>query len=152
MRFLHATSNNYLILFTCLSLNHHQPINAASGRKPMPRSHSGFSLQRIAQMGTAGEPCREDKCRPSAGRTRPHPAHTVGEPRGEPVDKYLINKDNGGPGGRIKIVDFIEFFVGQNQKSSRIVPHAPATTLKSKRTALSAYVLQTRHGVRRRQD
>jgi hypothetical protein len=32
----------------------------------------------------------------------------------------------GGPGGRIKIVDFIEFFVDQNQKSSRIVPYGSA--------------------------
>lgn len=31
----------------------------------------------------------------------------LGEPRGEPVNKALINNDNGKPGGRIEIVDFI---------------------------------------------
>lgn len=36
-------------------------------------------------------------------------------------------KADGGPGGRIQSVDFIEFFVGQNLKSSRIVPHDPVT-------------------------
>lgn len=45
-----------------------------------------------------------------------------------------INKFNGhgGPGGHIKIVDFVEFFVGQNQKSSRIVPYGSETALKLK--------------------
>ena len=50
----------------------------------------------------------------------------LGEPVGEPVDKPLINNYNGGPVGRIKIIDFVEFFVGQNQKSSRL---ASATEL-----------------------
>jgi hypothetical protein len=36
----------------------------------------------------------------------------VGEPRGEPPHNLLINNDNGGPGGRIQILDFIGFFVG----------------------------------------
>ena len=42
----------------------------------------------------------------------------LGEPRGEPPHKPLINNDNGGPGGCIKTLDFIGFFAGQIQKSS----------------------------------
>lgn len=36
-------------------------------------------------------------------------------------------EDDGGPGGRLKIVDCIEFFVGQKRKASHIVPYAPVT-------------------------
>ena len=39
----------------------------------------------------------------------------------------MAERANGGPGGRVKIVDFIDFFVGKNQKSSRIVPFRDAT-------------------------
>ncbi|MFD2057063.1 hypothetical protein ACFSQT_29485 [Mesorhizobium calcicola] len=45
---------------------------------------------------------------------KPMLGEPIGEPRGEPPLKQLKNNDNGGPGGRIKIVDFVEFFVGQN--------------------------------------
>jgi hypothetical protein len=44
---------------------------------------------------------------------------------------HLIGR-SGGPGGCTKLVDFIEFFVGQNQKSSRIVPYGFATHSSSK--------------------
>lgn len=51
----------------------------------------------------------------------------LGEPVGEHTRKPLINSDNGGPGGRAKILDFIVLFVGQNQKSSRMVPNGSVT-------------------------
>ncbi|UVK51322.1 hypothetical protein DBIPINDM_004575 [Mesorhizobium sp. AR02] len=54
-----------------------------------------------------------------------------GEPVGEQANKPLINNDYGGPGGRIRTVDFVGFFVGQNQKSPRIVPYAPAAAKQS---------------------
>jgi hypothetical protein len=45
--------------------------------------------------------------------------------------KLLILKDFCGPGGRIHAVDFIAFFVGLNQKASRIVPYGSATAIPS---------------------
>ncbi|WP_136616854.1 MULTISPECIES: hypothetical protein [Mesorhizobium] len=44
---------------------------------------------------------------------------------------------SGGPEGCAITVDFIGFFVGQNQKSSRIVPHGPS---QNHREAVSAVV------------
>jgi len=38
---------------------------------------------------------------------------------------------HGGPGKCLKILDFIEFFVGQNQTFSRIVPYRPAVPFTS---------------------
>ncbi|WP_376774846.1 hypothetical protein [Mesorhizobium silamurunense] len=51
----------------------------------------------------------------------------IGEPRGEPPYKALINNDNGGLGGCARVVDFIDYFVGFNQKSSRIISYGSAT-------------------------
>jgi hypothetical protein len=61
----------------------------------------------------------------------------VGEPRGEPPHKALINNDNGGPGGRIQTIDFIVFFVGLNQISSRIIPYGSAACHGPKSPATS---------------
>jgi hypothetical protein len=47
------------------------------------------------------------------------------------VANTLKNNDNGGPGGRIQIIDFIGFFVGKNQKPSRIVPYGSATAAQA---------------------
>jgi hypothetical protein len=51
----------------------------------------------------------------------------VGQKRPKKAVKSMAERANGGPGGRVKIVDFIDFFVGKNQKSSRIVPFRDAT-------------------------
>lgn len=60
----------------------------------------------------------------------PEPKHTA---------KSLINNNNGGPGGCIKSIDFIDFFVGQNQKSSLIVPYGSVADV-GQNTERSAYL------------
>lgn len=55
----------------------------------------------------------------------------LGEPRGEAPYEALINNDNGGPGGCIEVIDYTAFFVGRNQKLSRIVPCGSAADFRT---------------------
>ncbi|OBP78945.1 hypothetical protein BAE39_29505 [Mesorhizobium loti] len=48
----------------------------------------------------------------------------------------------------MKIVDFVEFFVGENLKASRIVPYAPATP--HSRPQLTSFANVRRQGLERR--
>lgn len=48
----------------------------------------------------------------------------------------------------MKIVDFVEFFVGENLKASRIVPYAPATP--NSRPQLTSFANVRRQGLERR--
>lgn len=48
-------------------------------------------------------------------------------------------KGYGGPGGCIKIVEFTEFFVGQNKKSSRILPYTPVTQRSEPCSRMTAF-------------
>lgn len=48
---------------------------------------------------------------------KPMLGEPIGEPRGEPPYKALINNDNGGPGGRHQILDFVIFFRGEEARA-----------------------------------